>query len=161
MEKILINATVCFFVRPGRVLLAMKKRGFSAGYWNGYGGEPEPGEAVSETAIREVWEESGGVVVKPESLEKVAEIDFYFPQKPEWDQRVHAFFVRTWVGEPTETEEMRPQEFDIKDIPWGEMWPEDKLWIPRVLAGEKLRGRMTFRDLKGHAESSEFSTAAF
>ncbi len=147
------DVTAVFLVRDGQVLLAMKKRGFGAGWWNGYGGKPESiDEAVIETAVRELSEESGGIHVLPESLEKVAEIEFYFLQKHEWDQCLHAFVARTWEGEPTETEEMRPQWFDIAAIPWDAMWPEDKRWILPVLSGEKIAGSITFLDLKGHAD---------
>ena len=45
-----------------RVLLGMKKRGFGAGKWNGFGGKLEPGESVVEAAAREVREECGFTV---------------------------------------------------------------------------------------------------
>ena len=37
----------------------MKKRGFGAGKWNGFGGKVEPGETIVEAAVREVKEECG------------------------------------------------------------------------------------------------------
>ena len=30
--------------------------------------------------------------------------------------------------------------FDIKDIPFDAMWPDDKHWLPMVLAGKKVEG---------------------
>ena len=41
------------------LLLGLKKRGFGAGKWNGFGGKPESGESVRAAAIREMHEESG------------------------------------------------------------------------------------------------------
>ncbi len=35
-----------------RVLLGMKKRGFGAGKWNGFGGKVDPGETIVEAAAR-------------------------------------------------------------------------------------------------------------
>lgn len=32
------------------VLLGMKKRGFGAGKWNGFGGKVQPGETIEEAA---------------------------------------------------------------------------------------------------------------
>ncbi len=43
----------------GSVLLGMKKRGFGAGKWNGFGGKVEKGESNTQAAIRELEEESG------------------------------------------------------------------------------------------------------
>ena len=35
-----------------RVLLGLKKRGFGAGKWNGFGGKLEPGETIEQAAKR-------------------------------------------------------------------------------------------------------------
>jgi ADP-ribose pyrophosphatase YjhB (NUDIX family) len=37
--------TLCIIRDGDSVLLAEKKRGFGMGFWNGYGGKLEPGEA--------------------------------------------------------------------------------------------------------------------
>ena len=69
------------------LLLAMKKRGFGVGKWNGVGGkiDSEKGDRnITDTAIRETEEEIG---VKIKDLEKVAVLSFYFPYKKEWDQK--------------------------------------------------------------------------
>ena len=42
-----------------RILLGMKKRGFGAGRWNGFGGKVQEGETVEDAARREVFEEAG------------------------------------------------------------------------------------------------------
>lgn len=44
--------TLLFVLEPGRVLLGMKKRGFGAGRWNGFGGKIQVGETIEEGAIR-------------------------------------------------------------------------------------------------------------
>ena len=41
------------------VLLAMKKRGFGVGKWNGVGGKVERGEAIGDAVLREAKEEMG------------------------------------------------------------------------------------------------------
>lgn len=37
-------ATLCYLLKDDQVLLAMKKRGFGEGKWNGPGGKVEKGE---------------------------------------------------------------------------------------------------------------------
>ncbi len=145
MEE-LRKVSLVLLIREGEVLLAMKKRRFGAGRWNGVGGKPELGETVEQSAVRESEEEIG-VKFGLNDLEHVASLRFYFPEhKKDWNQEVPVYLVRKWEGEPIETEEVRPQWFKHADIPFGEMWPDDKYWLPRVLAGEKLEGEFYFAD---------------
>lgn len=139
------QSTLCLLVRDDEILLAMKKRGFGAGKWNGYGGKPLDGENIEQTALREMQEEIG-VTVESADLTKVACLEFYFKTKKEWDQEVNIFVAKKWTGKPVETEEMKPQWFKFKEIPYDQMWPDDKYWLPKVLAGQKLEGEFYFND---------------
>ena len=146
----------------------MKKRGFGVGKWNGFGGkvDDEHGEKVIDAAIREIGEETEsengqiGVILLPGDLNKVAEIDFRFEQKPEWSQKVHVFLAYNWQGQPNESEEMRPQWYDISEIPYEDMWVDDEYWLPRVLSGEKITALFEFnenQELLGYKiDSSDF-----
>jgi ADP-ribose pyrophosphatase YjhB (NUDIX family) len=133
--------TLTFLLRGKEICLAMKKRGFGEGNWNGYGGKVEERESVRVAAVREVREESG-VEINERDLEEVALIDFVFVDGTELE--VHAYFVREWIGEPTETEEMSPRWYTYDAIPYDLMWADDIHWLPRVLQGEKLRGVVHF-----------------
>lgn len=44
--------TLVMVVQPGKVLLGMKKRGFGAGRWNGFGGKVQSGESIEDAARR-------------------------------------------------------------------------------------------------------------
>lgn len=44
--------TLLFVVESDRVLLGMKKRGFGAGRWNGFGGKVDRDETIEEAAKR-------------------------------------------------------------------------------------------------------------
>ncbi len=123
------------------VCLAMKKRGFGAGRWNGVGGKVEVGEGVEDAARREAHEEIGVVL---EHLEKVAELTFIFPSNQGLNQYVHVYTCQEWKGEPSESEEMRPAWYAVDTIPFAEMWPDDIFWLPQVLDGKRVRGSFTF-----------------
>ena len=43
-----------------------------------------------------------------------------------------------------ETEEMKPQWFNFSDIPYEQMWSDDKYWLPILLAGKKFKGNFLF-----------------
>ncbi|CAN5671805.1 hypothetical protein BH23PAT1_BH23PAT1_5160 [soil metagenome] len=125
-----------FLIKEDRVLLAMKKRGFGAGRWNGVGGKPEPGESISQAAIRECQEE---IAVTPVIIDKVAEIDFFYTKSEAQDQRVIVYLCKKWLGTPVETEEMAPEWFRFTEIPYSDMWPDDIYWLSEVLCGKKIK----------------------
>lgn len=129
--------TLLFLLREGQVLLAMKKRGFGAGRWNGVGGKLDTGETVEQALIRECEEE---IEVTPKDFENVAKIIFHEQHEGEPKSLlVHVFLCTAWEGEPTETEEMDPKWFGVDEIPYDEMWADDPYWLPQVLAGKKLK----------------------
>lgn len=133
--------TLAYLVTPQSVCLALKKRGFGEGNWNGYGGKVEEGESIEAATVREIKEESE-VLVNEDDLEKVALVDFIFEDGKHL--RVHTYFVRTWIGEPAETEEMKPEWFSFDAIPYEKMWADDAHWFPLALKGETLRGTVYF-----------------
>lgn len=137
MKKIL---TLCLAYRQPKVLLAMKKRGFGAGKWNGLGGKLNPGETIEVAAIRESREEAG---IEVQKMEKIGILDFEFKGNPEI-MNVHIFRVDSFSGEPVETEEMKPQWFDTSELPFKNMWPDDEYWFPLFLAGKKFTGEFLF-----------------
>ena len=144
ITKPLKQATILLLIRGDEVLLAMKKRGFGVGKWNGVGGKPNPDEDIRDAAIREAEEEIG---VKATNITRVAELNFYFPLVPvdrNWNQQVIVYKTDKWTGEPTETEEMKPKWFKILELPFEEMWPDDILWMPKVFTGSFVRASFMF-----------------
>lgn len=124
----------------------MKKRSFGMGKWNGAGGKFDQAQGdknIQDTAVRETEQEIGVKILNPE---KVGLLHFYFPYKPEWDQDVHVFLIKDWTGEPIESEEMRPQWFNLNEIPYENMWSDDILWLPHILQGEKLEADFIFKE---------------
>ncbi len=137
--------TLAMFVKYGKILLGMKKRGFGAGKWNGYGGKLNDGESPEQAVVREIQEESG-IIVPEQNLIKLGCINFYFDDKPEFNQRVIIYRVDSFEGEPIETEEMKPEWFDIEKPPFESMWIDDPLWYPYFLREEKFSGNIHFAD---------------
>jgi 8-oxo-dGTP diphosphatase len=132
------QTTLVFLRHEGKILLALKKRGFGHGKWNGTGGKLEPGELPLQAAIRETEEEIG---VTPKNLQPVGELLFF--DLPHTKHYCYFYVATEWEGEPHETEEMSPKWFKEAEIPYNEMWPDDKFWMPLLLAGKKFRGTVT------------------
>jgi 8-oxo-dGTP diphosphatase/2-hydroxy-dATP diphosphatase len=138
MKKLLTN--LCIIHQHPKVLLGMKKRGFGAGRWNGFGGKVLDDETIEDSLVREMEEEAG---IKIEKFEKVGIMDFTFAKSGEMIE-VHVFKTDTFSGEPKETEEMKPEWFNVDEIPFANMWPDDIHWMPLFLAGKKFKGAFTF-----------------
>lgn len=132
--------TLAIIYQDGRVLLGMKKRGFGAGRWNGFGGKVEIDETIAEAAARELFEEANVVA---DNLEELGVLDFKFADITP-DLEVHIFRATKFSGEPLETEEMRPQWFEIRDIPYEKMWADDIFWMPLLIEGKIFKGEFVF-----------------
>lgn len=127
-----------------KILLAMKKRGFAAGRWNGYGGKVRSGEGIEQAAIRELEEESS---IKANGLIQRGKLTFTFEDGSD-ELEVHLFRAEDYVGEPQETEEMKPKWFLYSDIPYTEMWADDVYWMPQFLQDKNIRGTVHFNNPK-------------
>jgi 8-oxo-dGTP diphosphatase / 2-hydroxy-dATP diphosphatase len=139
-SKVKIVQTLCIVYKYPEMLLGMKKRGFGMGKWNSFGGKVKTGEKIEDAAKRELKEEIGIDAVE---MQKVGIIDFDFENSNE-SPEVHFFWVKKWIGRPSESEEMRPTWFNVTDIPLDKMWPDDKYWIPLFLDDKKFRGKFAF-----------------
>lgn len=157
------NATLLFLVKKDGdtitdICLAMKKRGFGAGRWNGVGGKVDEGETIEQATLREAKEEIG---IDARELTKVAELTFSFALKPEWNQLVHVYITETWSGDSIESEEMAPAWYQPATIPYDTMWPDDIYWLPKVIEGETIVASFTFGEKDSVLEQDVRSVAPF
>ena len=137
MKKVM---TLCIVHDKSRVLLGMKKRGFGMGRWNGFGGKVNANETILEAAKRELKEEAD---INASDLSEMGIIEFEFKGNPEILE-VHIFKVNEYTGESKEGEEMKPEWFNIEEIPFDKMWPDDKYWLPMLLDNKKFEGKFVF-----------------
>lgn len=138
------TGVLCFIIKDEKVLLAKKKRGFGQGWWNGAGGKPQEGEELVDTLYREMQEEIG---IRPKDPVHHGTLDFFFEDgTPDW--QVHVFRAEEFDGEPQESEEMSPKWFSLEEIPYEEMWADDRHWLPLLLEGRRFEGKFHFRDHK-------------
>ena len=133
------RATLLFVIWGNQVLCIRKKRGLGAGKINGTGGRIDPGETPEQAAVREVEEELG---ITPLGVEARGVIDFQFVDG--YSIRVYLFTAPDYQGEPRETDEAIPLWASVEEMPYDEMWADDRLWLPMLFAGQNVEGRVIF-----------------
>ncbi len=136
-----VRGTLLFLTSGDEVLLIRKKRGHGAGKINGPGGKIDPGETPLQAALRETREETG-VHVPDATL--MAEFRFLDLVAQQWYGYV--FLAHDFQGTPVETAEADPYWCPISELPFEQMWDDDRYWLPRLLNGEQLRGDFLFDD---------------
>lgn len=135
------KATLMFIRQNEQFLLIHKKRGFGAGYYNAPGGRLEPNETMLECAVRETQEE---LCITPLDPLHAGTLMFHFIDGHSIHGEVYT--ATEFEGTPSETDEAVPHWFAIDQLPFENMWADDPIWFPRLIAGEKFTGRFTFDD---------------
>lgn len=132
-------ATLVFVMRGDEILLINKKTGLGKGKVNGPGGKVDPGETPEACAVRECQEELGITVF---NLEYCGQHRFQFVDG--YSIHVWVYRTRDFAGVPVETREAKPLWVPLDEIPYEQMWEDDHLWLPMVIAGERFQTRWVF-----------------
>lgn len=139
-----IEATLCYIVDGDRLLLQRKAAGlFGEGRWNGVGGKLEAREVPGEGALREILEETG---LRASNLTSHGILNFYFGQRVVSDWVVHVFSTETFGGVLKPGEEGELCWFPLDEIPYDEMWQDDRHWLPLLLEGRRFCGSFYFSE---------------
>jgi 8-oxo-dGTP diphosphatase len=137
-----IYATACHIINGKRVLLIKKSPElFGGGKWSVLGGKMRPEESPEQTCLREVFEESGLLV---DGLKYHGVLEFWFGTEGEPDWVVHAFSTSSFQGQLTESAEGILQWTGVDEIPYTEMWADNKHWFPLLFEGKAFHGRFWF-----------------
>ncbi len=95
------------------------------GKWNGLGGKMEPGETPEECAIREIREESGLIVLRPD-LRGILTFPG-FSNDEDW--YVFVFVVTEFSGDLIDSAEGRLEWIEDGKIPALNLWEGDRTFL--------------------------------
>ncbi len=138
----MIRTNLLYLIKGNKVLLTYKKKGHGKNLWNGIGGKIEKGEDIRKSVIREAEEEAG---IKVKSCEFMGKINFD-DDTGLWE--VYVFASRDFEGEPEETDECIPKWFETDKVPYDNMWPDDKYWLPLLFQNRKFIAFFKIRNMK-------------
>ena len=132
-------ATLVFVFEGDEILLINKKTGLGKGKVNGPGGKVDPGETPEIAAIRECKEE---LDITVSNLEYCGEHRFQFVDG--YSIHVWVYRTRAYEGTPSESPEADPLWTRLSEIPYDQMWEDDRLWLPMLVRGERFQTRWIF-----------------
>ena len=151
--NMLTFANLCYLKHGGKVLLQRKARNrFGGGKWNAPGGKARAGESPERAITREMFEETG---LRVRGLQFHGILNFYLGEEKELDQTVFVFSCQQYSGKLRHSQEGILKWFRIDEIPYGEMWEDDKVWLPLLLEGKSFVGDFHFTESYGRLINSK------
>lgn len=141
------RTTLLYVVCGDKVLLGKKLRGFGKGKFNGAGGKVNENETIEEAMLRETKEEFNIIPTGYKHVGNILYDEFNGDEKIYYDT---AIFVATgYEGQLKDSDEMSPMWFDKNNLPYENMFEDDKDWLEDVLNGKRINARFEFdRDFK-------------
>lgn len=133
-------AVVCIHT-TNAVCLIHKKRGFGAGKVVLPGGKQHPDESLEACAKRECFEEVG---LHLSDLKHYGTLQYQFLSG--YKLQLEVFATTTFSGQLIETAEALPFWSNKRHLPFEDMWPDTRLWLPQILLNQSFKGRFLFAE---------------
>jgi ADP-ribose pyrophosphatase YjhB (NUDIX family) len=127
--------TICHMIKNGTILLIKEETGVNKGKWNAPSGEVAAGEKPEKSAIRNVFQQTGLYVNK--ALHH-GTIRLFLNGKVEYSYKLHVFSSKVFTGNVKPNVAGETRWFNASEIPFYEMWADDKYWMNLILQGKKF-----------------------
>ncbi len=141
----MIMATLCY-VKDGKRTLMLhrikRENDIHEGKWNGLGGKFELGETPEQCVIREIREESGLTITKPELRGVLTFPEFAHGQ----DWYVFVFVARRFTGELTQSCEGHLEWIDDDRMLDLNLWEGDPYFLEHLESERFFSGSFTYRN---------------
>ena len=128
------NSTLCYIIKDGQWLMLnrnKKNNDINAGKWIGVGGHFEEGESPHDCLLREVKEETG-LTLTGCSFRGI--VTFIFDEDE--TEYMHLFTSDSFTGTLHDCDEGELKWIRKEDIDSLNLWEGDRLFMPRLIAGE-------------------------
>lgn len=138
------ETVIGYLVKGNEVLLGVRTRvSNDLGHHviAGIGGGVEEGETPEEALKREILEE---IEVNVTDWQKVGCVVNLSPHRPAWNMRVIIYLVTGFEAEPKKTVDIDPRWYPKNELPLPEMWSDNQITAPLVLAGKRITGSFLY-----------------
>ena len=133
---------ICHVIKSGNTILLVKtEEGLSKDKWNAPNTEIQKGEQPVKAAMRAVFQQTGLYVSKTTFH---GTIRLFLNGKNEYNYRLQVFSTKLFSGELKPNIKGEARWFDSTDIPYAEMWADDKYWTGLVLQGKEFEADFFF-----------------
>ncbi len=133
---------VCHLIKNGGNLLLIKaEEGLNKGKWNAPSGEILKGETPAKSAMRNVFQQTGVYVSK---VNYHGTVRLFLNGKNEYSHRLHIFSTKLFSGDLKPNIKGEARWFNFSDIPYYEMWADDRYWTNLVLQGKEFEADFFF-----------------
>ncbi|RMD59015.1 NUDIX domain-containing protein [Candidatus Parcubacteria bacterium] len=119
----------CYVLDQGRVLLQRQEEIFPHWLWDAPGSEVEEGQSKEAAMIEYLGKVAD---IGPRDYKLMAELDIVFERRPDLNHYRYVY-VAPRFGGLVPSDNKRVRWFDIKGLPWDDMCPADRYWLPAVL----------------------------
>ena len=137
------ESSLCVITDKDHILLLKKATGIGKDKWYPTGGKVRPDETPKIGVAREVYEETG---LRVKNLRHHGDVVCYFGHDtpPVW--AVQIFSTSDFKGSLKESSEGVLKWFPLSEIPYDEMWQDDRYWLPLLLEGRDFDGTFYFNE---------------
>lgn len=138
-------ATLCYIKRDGKTLMlhrVKKKDDIHEGKWNGLGGKFNPGETPEECVIREVKEESGLDLRKPQLKGILTFPDFDGAD----DWYVYVYVARDFSGDLRDSDEGDLHWIKDAEVSGLPLWEGDRVFLPWLEGDAFFSGKFCYKN---------------
>lgn len=126
---------ICHVIKNGTTLLIKAEEGLNKDKWNAPSDELATGERPDKAAMRSVFQQTGLYVSK---VFNHGTIRLFLNGKVEYDYKMHVYSTKLFSGDLKPNIQGEPRWFGANELPFYEMWADDKYWVNLVLEGKKF-----------------------
>ncbi len=126
---------ICHVIKNGTLLLIKAEEGINKGKWNAPSGELASGERSDKAAMRHAFQQTGLYVNK---VMHHGTIRLFLNGKVEYDYKLQIYSSKVFSGDLKPNIKGEARWFGTNELPFYEMWADDKYWVNLVLEGKKF-----------------------
>ncbi len=126
---------LCHAVKAGGILLLKSDKEPYMGRWSAPQGMINSGESPAKAAMRSIYQQTG---ILPTKVTFHGTIRLFLNNSNEYTYKIHVFSTRLFTGSLKSNVDGEAKWFDMSEVPYHDMWPDDKYWTSLVMQGKRF-----------------------